>query len=71
MVTIKKLKGLMAENSLTQPDIAEIIETSSTTVNRKITGKSDFTLTEAEKIANHFGMTIDEIFIINEKKKVS
>jgi len=71
MVITKRLKGLIAENSLTQSDIAKIIKTSSNTVNRKITGKSDFTLTEAEKIANHFGMTIDEIFIINEKKKVS
>ena len=71
MVTVNKLKGLMAENSLTQSDIAKIIETSSTTVNRKITGKSDFTLTEAEKISNHFGMTIDEIFIEKEKKKAS
>lgn len=71
MATFKKLKGLMAENDMTQKDLSNIISTSKTSVNRKMNGKFSFTLNEAEKIANHFEMTIDEIFIEKEKKKAS
>lgn len=71
MVSVKKLRGLLAENSMTQKELADLIMTSKSTVNRKMNLENDFTLTEAEIISNHFGMTIDEIFIKKEKKKAS
>ena len=71
MVTTKKLRGLLAEEKISQRDLADLIDTSKSTVNRKMNQINNFTLEEAEIISRHFGMTIDEIFIEESKKKVS
>jgi len=62
MANSKKLKGLLAENNMTQKDLAVLIDTSANTVHRKLTGKSEFSLSEVEIIAEYFHKTIDEIF---------
>lgn len=57
-----KLKGLMAEYHITQEKLAKKLEMSITTLNFKINGKSDFTVTEAKVISNLLKKTMDEIF---------
>ena len=59
-----KLKGLMAENNITQKDLAEELELNPSTLNFKINGKNEFTLTEAKKISGLFKKPIEEIFFI-------
>lgn len=62
MITTQILKGLRAQNNLTQEDMAILIDTTIQTYNRKELGKRDFTLNEAKIIADYFGKSIDEIF---------
>ena len=57
-----KLKGLMTENHITQEKLAKILEISITTLNFKINGKSDFTVTEAKIISNLLDKSIEETF---------
>ncbi len=71
MVTVRKLKGLMAENNMNQKDLAILLDVSKTTVHRKLTKKNDFSLQEAELLSRYFNKSVDEIFIIREKKKAS
>ncbi|HDK7162139.1 TPA: helix-turn-helix domain-containing protein [Clostridium botulinum] len=68
MISTQILKGLRAQNNLTQQDMAELIDTSIQTYNRKELGKREFTLTEAKKIADYFSKSVDEIFF---RKKVN
>ena len=60
-----KLKGLMAEYHITQEILAKKLEISITTLNFKINGKSDFTVTEAKVISNILKKPMDEIFYTN------
>ena len=63
-----KLKGLMVEHHITQEKLAMELEVSKTTLNFKINGKSDFTITEAKIISKLLKKPMDEIFYINWKK---
>ncbi|MCS6132106.1 helix-turn-helix domain-containing protein [Clostridium botulinum] len=57
-----KLKGLMVENTITQQDLAKILDISISTLNFKINGKSDFTIMEAKKVSKILNKSIEEIF---------
>jgi len=65
-----KLKGLLVEKNVTQQELAQILKISVSTLNFKINGKSDFSVTEAKMVSNFLGKTIEEIFIINEISKM-
>ncbi|APH24814.1 helix-turn-helix domain-containing protein [Clostridium botulinum] len=74
MASTQILKGLRAQNNLTQQDMAELIDTSIQTYNRKELGKREFNLTEAKKIADYFKKSVDEIFFtetVNTNKTFS
>jgi len=58
-----KLKVLRAEQDWSQADLAEKLDVSRQTVNAIETGKYDPSLPLAFKIAELFGMKIEEIFI--------
>lgn len=60
-----KLKGLMTEYHITQEILAKKLEISITTLNFKINGKSDFTVTEAKVISNLLKKPMDEVFYTN------
>lgn len=53
---------LRRENRLHQKDLAEILHISRVTYQAKESGKYPFTLPEALKLADHFGVTLDELF---------
>ncbi|MBN1073235.1 XRE family transcriptional regulator [Clostridium botulinum] len=57
-----RLKGLMVENTITQQDLAKILDISISTLNFKINGKSDFTIMEAKKVSKILNKSIEEIF---------
>lgn len=62
MNTTNILKSLRAMKGLTQRDMAEILNMTVQTYNRKELGQREFTLEESKVIANIFGKTIEEIF---------
>ncbi|WP_164118371.1 helix-turn-helix transcriptional regulator [Sphingorhabdus sp. Alg239-R122] len=61
-----RLKILRAERDWTQGDLAEALEISRQSVNAIETGKYDPSLPLAFKIADLFGMTIEQVFINEE-----
>lgn len=58
-----RLKVLRAEKSWSQADLAERLEVSRQSVNAIETGKYDPSLPLAFRIADVFGMAIEEIFL--------
>ena len=58
----KKLKILRAMKEVKQEEVAEMLGITLATYSKKENGKSDFTITEAKKLASFFDCTIEEIF---------
>lgn len=57
-----KLYIARRENRLRQKDMAIVLRIDTVTYQRKESGKADFTLTEAKKLAQYFNTTLDELF---------
>lgn len=57
------LKSLRAAQDITQRNMAELINVSVPTYNRKELGIRAFTLEESMKIADFFGKSVEEIFL--------
>ncbi len=53
------LKGALRERNLTYANIAKLLDISETTVGYKINGKSDFYISEVEKILNAYNLKLD------------
>jgi putative transcriptional regulator len=64
-----RLRVLRAERAWSQQDLAERLEVSRQSVNAIETGRYDPSLPLAFKIADLFGLTIEEIFL-NPTKEV-
>lgn len=52
MINTNKLKGLMAENNISQTKLANMMGISVQTLNAKLLEKREFTISEADKICN-------------------
>jgi len=63
-----RLRDLRAERGWSQADLAEKLDVSRQTVNAIETEKYDPSLPLAFKIAELFGMKIEDIFMANHKK---
>lgn len=64
-MALSKLRGVLAENNITQSKLAEIIHTSRKTANLKLNGKVPFTVEEASDIVKALeisGQVANEIF---------
>lgn len=59
-VNLAKLKGVLVEKGRTYADMAEVLGISKTTVVNKLSGRSDFDINEANKIANWLGLSTEE-----------
>jgi len=71
MIDYAKLKGLMAERSLTVVELAHILGISRQAASDKINGNSKITLTDAQTIAKALHMNKEErdaIFFGNDVK---
>ena len=62
-----RLKVLRAEQDLTQAQLADLLDVSRQTVNAIETGKFDPSLPLAFKIARLFNLTVEDIFIDEER----
>jgi transcriptional regulator with XRE-family HTH domain len=51
-----KVKGIMAQNGMTQKDLAAVIDCASNSVFRKLSGVSPFTVSEIATMANYFNV---------------
>jgi putative transcriptional regulator len=60
---INRLKVLRAERGWSQQDLAEKLEVSRQSVNAIETGKYDPSLPLAFRIAELFGLTIEDVFV--------
>ena len=58
------LRGEMARRHKTQSDIAKAIGCGRPLVNRKLNGEKDFTISDMERIADMFGMTCLQLFML-------
>lgn len=54
---INKLKGKITENQLNYEQVAKELGLTITTINKKMNGKTDFKLVEAEKLSNLLHLT--------------
>ena len=68
-INLGKLRGLRAEYGMTQEEVAKAIDISTNSYNRKEKGKRRFTLIEAKKIADLFGVSIEDIFFRHKLSK--
>lgn len=54
-----KFKAWMAENRISQGSLAELLDLSLQSVNKKVNGKEDFTLVQVRKICETYGLSAD------------
>lgn len=54
-----KFKGWLAENHIKQTEIADLLDISLQSVNMKVNGKSDFSMSQARTICKHYGISAD------------
>lgn len=61
------LVGEMARHGETQMDLAKILELSHQSVCRKFTGKSEWSISDIEKLCKHYDKNYYELFKRSEK----
>ena len=61
-VNVQKIKSLMALKDDKQDDLAAILGQTRSTVNRKVTGKKNFLITDLVIIADHYGVKLKDLF---------
>ena len=54
-----KFKGWLAENKITQTELAEVLDLSMTSINKKVNGKEDFTLPQIKAICEKWSISAD------------
>ena len=58
-----KFKGYCAENRIKQSEIAEILDISVQSVNKKLNDKEPFTFEQVKTLCKHFNISADEYFV--------
>lgn len=58
-----KFKGYCAENKIRQTELAELLGLTIQSVNAKLNGKRDFTLSEVKTLCLHYGINADIYFL--------
>ena len=58
-----KFKGYLAEHKIKQTYIAELLNLSVTSVNKKLNGKEQFTFEQVKTLCRHFKISADDYFI--------
>lgn len=59
MIDLGEIKACMARNGHRQKDIANILDISETSVNKKMTGKVPFTVQEVSALAKNYDVDIN------------
>lgn len=55
----KNIRAQMLFKNMTNQDLAKLLGISTVSVSFKLNKKRDFTQTELDKMANHFGVSVD------------
>ena len=58
-----RFKGYCAENKVKQSEIAEILNITVQSANRKLNGKEPFTLDQVKTLCEHYSISADEYFV--------
>lgn len=58
-----KFKGYCAENRIKQTDLAKLLGITVQSINMKLNGKRDFSLSEVKTICSHYGISADYYFM--------
>lgn len=58
-----KFKGYCATNKIKQSELAEILEITVQSVNRKLNDKEPFTLEQVKILCEHYSISADEYFV--------
>lgn len=59
----KKFKGYMAEHSIKQSEVAELLGIKVENVNAKVNGRQDFTMEQVRILCSHYGISADKFFV--------
>ncbi|MGN0149796.1 MAG: helix-turn-helix transcriptional regulator [Clostridia bacterium] len=62
-----KIKELRKQNKITQDDLARAVDVTRQTIISLENGKYNASLSLAHKLAQYFGITIEELFIFEEE----
>lgn len=54
-----KFKGYLAEHGITQVQLAEVLDLSLQSINKKVNGKEDFTLAQIKVLCQTYGISAD------------
>lgn len=54
-----KFKAWMAENRITQKELIELLGLSQNSINKKVNGKEDFSLSQIRTICEKYGISAD------------
>ena len=60
----RRMKMLLAERGVSQAELARVLGCNQATMSRKISGRSEFTVSELNKIKDYFGLSIQEMVSI-------
>ena len=58
-MTALKFKAWMVANRVTQRELAELLDLSLTSINKKVNGKEDFSLAQIRTICEKYGLSAD------------
>lgn len=61
-IDVPKIKSLMALKNENQEDLARVLNLTRGSVNRKLTGKENFTLSDIVTISDHYNVKPGELF---------
>lgn len=62
-VRVLKFKGYCAERKIKQSEIADLLQITVQTVNRKLNGAEPFTLEQVKTLCKHYEISADEYFV--------
>lgn len=63
-----RIKELRKQHKLSQEELADAVGTTRQTITSIETGKYVASLPLAHRIARHFGLTIEEVFVFDEEE---
>lgn len=60
---ILKFKGWLVEHQIKQVDLAELLGITVESVNAKVNGRQEFTLSQVKKMCETYGISADDFFL--------
>jgi len=58
-----KFKAWLVEHNIKQTEVAEVLGIKRETVNAKLNGREEFTLSQVKRLCDHYGISADNFFL--------